>query len=181
MAKDWLVGDSREDQARERLYTLASDLMAARGVDGMDVNELARRAHCSRATVYRHVGGKSAIVEAVLSRRASEMVATVAAAAEGLDGKDRIAAVMGMALERVRSDGIARQFLDPRHVAGTAASVVGSPTVLAIAGQLLGDSAGDTAKASVAVRSVLDLLLWPAADRAEEAAVIDVVAGALAA
>ncbi|MFT3899702.1 MAG: TetR/AcrR family transcriptional regulator [Gordonia sp. (in: high G+C Gram-positive bacteria)] len=180
MAKDWLVGDNREDQARERLYALASDLMAARGVDGMDINELARRAHCSRATVYRHVGGKNAIVEAVLSRRASEMVATVAAAAEGLDGKDRIAAVMGMALDRVRSDGIARQFLDPRHVAGTAASVVGSPTVLAIAGQLLGQ-ASDTAKASVAVRSVLDLLLWPPASKTEEAAVVDVVAAALAA
>ena len=47
------------------------------GLDAFDVDSLAARVHCSRATIYRHVGGKAEIRDAVLVRAAARIVATV--------------------------------------------------------------------------------------------------------
>ena len=56
---DWLVGGDRRAIAAERIYDVATDLIAKRGFAAFDIDALAARAHCSRATIYRHVGGKA--------------------------------------------------------------------------------------------------------------------------
>ncbi|HMZ15395.1 MAG TPA: TetR/AcrR family transcriptional regulator, partial [Mycobacterium sp.] len=70
MATDWLVGDDRRTAGAERIYAAAADLIAGYGFDRFDIESLAQTVHCSRATLYRHVGGKAQILEQVLSRQA---------------------------------------------------------------------------------------------------------------
>ena len=56
MANDWLVGD-RHGAAAERIYAAATALIARDGLENFDMAELQATVHCSRATLYRHVGG----------------------------------------------------------------------------------------------------------------------------
>ena len=61
---DWLVGHDRRTAAAERIYAAATDMIASGGLDAFDVDTLASRVHCSRATIYRHAGGKAEIRDA---------------------------------------------------------------------------------------------------------------------
>lgn len=47
--------------AADRIYREATDLILANGLDSLDINTLAERLNCSRATVYRlaHCGDGS--------------------------------------------------------------------------------------------------------------------------
>ena len=51
---DWLVGGDRRTAASERIYAAATDVIARGGLEALDVDSLAARVHCSRATIYRH-------------------------------------------------------------------------------------------------------------------------------
>ena len=79
---DWLVGGDRRTAAAERIYAAATDLIAQDGA--LDVDILASRVHCSRATIYRHAGGKAEIRDAVVARAAARIVETVRLAVDGL-------------------------------------------------------------------------------------------------
>ncbi|WP_156095199.1 TetR/AcrR family transcriptional regulator, partial [Nocardia lijiangensis] len=64
---DWLAGGDRRALAVERIHAAAADLIAREGMAGLSIDRVAMRAGCSRATVYRYVGGKGALREAVLA------------------------------------------------------------------------------------------------------------------
>ena len=100
---DWLVGGDRRTAAAERIYDAAMDLIARDGLDAFDVDTLASRVHCSRATIYRHVGGKAEIRDAVLVRAAARIVDDGARAVDGLSGAERIVTAITVAL---RGDSI---------------------------------------------------------------------------
>ena len=68
---DWLVGGDRRTVATERIYDAATDLITREGPDAFDIDTLAARVHCSRATIYRYVGGKAEIRDAVVARAAA--------------------------------------------------------------------------------------------------------------
>lgn len=55
---DWLLGGERRTAAAERIYEAATDLVVRDGLDALDMDALAARVHCSRATVYRYAGAK---------------------------------------------------------------------------------------------------------------------------
>ena len=74
---DWLVGGDRRTAAADRIYAAATDLIARDGFEAFDIDALAARVHCSRATIYRHAGGKAEIRDAVLVRAAAQIVETV--------------------------------------------------------------------------------------------------------
>ena len=78
MVNDWLVGD-RHGAAAERIYAAATALIARDGLENFDMAELQATVHCSRATLYRHVGGKAQIRDAVLTREAERIVDAVRA------------------------------------------------------------------------------------------------------
>ena len=80
---DWLVGEDRRAAGAERIYTAAMDLVIRDGIDALDIDVLAARVHCSRATIYRHAGGKAEIRDAVLARAAARIVDTVRQAVAG--------------------------------------------------------------------------------------------------
>ncbi|RPA12379.1 TetR/AcrR family transcriptional regulator [Gordonia sp. OPL2] len=183
MTDDWLVGGNRAERAHDRLVDLAADLIAQRGIDAFDLGELARRAHCSRATLYRHGGGKHHLVEAVLQRTSAGIVGSIHAAVTGTSGRERAVLAMTTALREVRGDRVAGPFLRSRHAVEQAGAITRSPTVLGIAAELIWLRPGEhdsTAAASFVVRSVLALLLWPPDDPTDEDHAIDLVARAVA-
>jgi AcrR family transcriptional regulator len=56
-------------EPRQRILDAAYELFAGRGVRGVGVNELARRAGVAKATFYSHFPSKEALVLAFLARR----------------------------------------------------------------------------------------------------------------
>jgi AcrR family transcriptional regulator len=58
----------------------AARRLASHGIAGTSVNDVADAAGVSRATVYRYVGGKNEIVQAVIGREAEHVLARVATA-----------------------------------------------------------------------------------------------------
>ena len=97
---DWLVGGDRRTAAAERIYAAATDLIARDGMDAFDIDALASRVHCSRATIYRCAGGKRQIRDAVMERSAARIVDAVRLAVDGLSGAERIVTAITVALGR---------------------------------------------------------------------------------
>lgn len=161
MATDWLLDASRDRAARDRLMAVAAELIAEAGIDRFDVTELARRAHCSRATVYRHVGGRNAIVEEVLRRASGSIVAAVDHHVRGLTGRHRAVTALTVALAAARHDRIASQYLPAVGRTAEFHALMESTTVITTATDLIGLSSPDSGRAQLAVRVFLTLLLWP--------------------
>lgn len=64
----------RTRQVTERLWAAAVDILAEKGVDGLQYEELASRAHVGRATVYRRWPSRDDLVRDVLARFAETSV-----------------------------------------------------------------------------------------------------------
>jgi AcrR family transcriptional regulator len=163
---DWLVGDRRA-AAAERIYAAATELIARDGIAAFDMAALEARVHCSRATIYRHVGGKAQIRDAVLARNAERIVEAVRAAVDGMTGPDRIVTAVTVALERIRADPLGQALITSTRAASDMAWIVDSPMTRALASELNG-LAEDALAAQWIVRVVLSLLYWPVVDPAAE-------------
>jgi AcrR family transcriptional regulator len=96
--EDWLFDEGRRAVASERLYAAAAELISHDGYDAFTVDALAARVHCSRATIYRYVGGKAQIRDAVLARSAARIVDIVRANVEGLTGAERFLTAIEVAV-----------------------------------------------------------------------------------
>lgn len=164
---DWLVDGDRSALAAERIYAAAAELIYRDGFDAFNIDALAATVHCSRATVYRHVGGKSEIREAVTARAATRIVETVRSHVEGRTGSDRVVTAVTVAVAEIRSDSGGLLFVDSVRGARGASWLTASPTVAALADELAG-LADDPAGAQWIVRLVLSLLFWPAGDASAE-------------
>lgn len=164
---DWLVGDRRA-AAAERIYAAATELIARDGIEAFDIAALEARVHCSRATIYRHVGGKAQIRDAVLARNAERVVAAVRTAVDGMSGPDRIVTAVTVALERIRADPLGQALITSMRAAAEMTWIVESPLTRALAAELNGIAEEDELAAQWIVRVVLSLLYWPVADAATE-------------
>lgn len=163
---DWLVGD-RHDAAAERIYAAATELVLRRGLDAPDVDTLAARVHCSRATVYRYTGGKAKIRDVVLTRLAAGIVETVRRAVDGLHGQDRIVTAITVALEQIRSAPLRRVMLTADN-SPDVGELHESPALRRLAAELTGIT-DDPEAARWIVRVVISMAYWPMADpRLEE-------------
>jgi AcrR family transcriptional regulator len=160
---DWLVGGDRRAVATERIYEIATDLIARRGIAAFDIDALAARAHCSRATIYRHVGGKGEIRDHVLMRVAERIVDTVRRTVEGMTGSERVVTAITVALEQIRSDPLGQSMISRSTVVGQA-DLPASPVMENLAAELTGIAADDPAAARWVVRVVLSLLYLPIGD-----------------
>jgi len=170
---DWLVGGDRRSAAAERIYAAATDLIARDGLDAFDVDTLAARVHCSRATVYRHAGGKAEIRDAVVARAAARIVATVRTAVDGRRGADRIARAIAVALKQIRSDPLGGLMVSSFHGAEGMTWLAESPIVGRFATELNGLTDDDTEAAQWIVRVVMSMLYWPVEDAETERRVLE--------
>ncbi|MGV0745072.1 TetR/AcrR family transcriptional regulator [Mycolicibacterium sp. XJ870] len=167
LREDWLIGDRRA-HAAERIYAAAADLAAREGLDALDIDAIAARVHCSRATVYRHAGGKAQIRDAVLSRSAAQIVEEVRNQVDGLTGPDRVLKAITVALRRIRSDPMFDLLLGSLRSGGGMAGLGQSQVPAAFATELTGLAVDDPVAAAWIVRLVLSLVVWPGADEAVE-------------
>jgi AcrR family transcriptional regulator len=160
---DWLVGGDRRAAAAERIYDFATELIAQGGLEALDIDSLAARAHCSRATVYRHVGGKAEIRDGVLTRVAARIVETVRRAVADTSGPDRVVTAIAVALEQIRSDPLG-QLMISRTNAPEMMGIDASPVMAAFAAELTGIAADDPLAAHWIVHLVLSLVYLPIGD-----------------
>lgn len=161
MAIDWLLGTDRHETAADHIYAAAADLIAAHGFDHFDIDAVARRAHCSRATVYRHTGGKTRLRETVMARAATRITAVVDAAVSDRTGADRVHTVLSVAIREIRADPVLMAFLESDPGARAVTTFAASPALLDIAAEFIG-LRDDPVAAAWLIRTVLSLLLWPA-------------------
>lgn len=170
---DWLVGGDRRSAAAERIYDAATELIARDGLDAFDVDILAARVHCSRATIYRHAGGKGQIREAVLLRSAASVVETVGNAVDGLSGADRIARAIAVALTQIRSHPLRESMVDSLRSGRGMTWLAESPVVAGFAADLNGLTQDDRDAAQWILRVVLSMLCWPVDDVEAERRVVE--------
>jgi AcrR family transcriptional regulator len=164
---DWLFDDGRRRAAVERIYAAATELISRDGIDAFNVDALAAQTHCSRATIYRYVGGKKDIREVVLARAATRIVETVRASVEGRTGPDRVLTAIEVAVAEIRIDPSGQLFLESARAGGWN-WLTASDAVADFASELTGIAGDDPHAAQWIVRLVLSLLLLPDADpRAE--------------
>jgi len=165
---DWLVGEDRRAVGAERIYEAAAELISRDGLDAFDLGALAARVHCSRATIYRHTGGKTAIRDAVIARAATRIVDAVRETVAGLTGPDRVLTAISAALAQIRSDPLSRLLTATVHATSATTQLTDSPVLTSLASDLTGLTGEEHIAAEWIVRVVLSLLSWPGHDAQAE-------------
>ena len=95
----------------EQIYKAATESVAANGFDGMSMEDIALRAGCARATVYRRVGSREMIRDVVLNQAIARVTSSVAQAVAHLTGDERLVAAMFASLETIRADPVSAALL----------------------------------------------------------------------
>jgi AcrR family transcriptional regulator len=169
--EDWVVGGDRRAAAAERIYSAAVDLVLRDGLDAFDIDSLAERVHCSRATVYRYAGGKAQIRDAVLLRVAAGITNTVRREVDRLSGPERVVKAIAVALQQIRSDPI-RRLMMASSKAPQLSDLHSSPVLGALAAELAGITDDDPAAALWIVHVVLSMAYLPLGDEQIEAEIL---------
>lgn len=164
---DWLIEGERRTAAADRIYAAATDLVLRDGLEAFDMDALAARVHCSRATIYRYAGGKAQIRDAVLVRLAARIVDSVRRAVKDLSGAERVAKAITVALEDIRSDPI-RQMMMGLSGGRDLTELPSSPVLGRLAADLTGITDDDPQAAQWIVRVVMSLAVWPIGDSRTE-------------
>lgn len=98
----WLA-DAKTELAAERILDAAGVLFVERGVDEPGMDEVARAAGCSRATLYRYFENRNALIYAFAHREARLITKQVAqATADVADPHRRLVAAVLACLAAVR-------------------------------------------------------------------------------
>ncbi|OSC40959.1 TetR/AcrR family transcriptional regulator [Mycobacterium decipiens] len=155
---DWI--DDRRAAAADRIYAAATDLVVRDGLDALDIDTLAARVHCSRATIYRHVGGKAQLRDAVLMRIAAGIIDTVGRAVAGMGGCERVMTAITVALEQIRSDPM-RRLMMGAVTAPELSELHSSPVLSRLAAELSGLTDDDPQAARWIVHVVMSLAYLP--------------------
>lgn len=164
---DWLAGGDRRTLAIDRIERAALALFLERGIDNVTADDIAAAAGCSRATLYRCVGGKPRLMRAVIVRAAGSVVARVEAAVDSVPpGRRPVEAILA-AVAAIRADPVLRQWLIRHRSPDTDEFLAAAPELGHIATALTRIAPDDEAAGWV-VRVVLSLLTWPLSDAAAE-------------
>jgi AcrR family transcriptional regulator len=169
--EDWVVGGDRRAAAAERIYAAAVDLVLRDGFDSFDIDTLAQRVHCSRATIYRYAGGKTQIRDAALLRIAAGITDTVRREVDGLSGPERVVKAISVALQQIKSDPIRRLMMSSSKTTDLS-DLHSSPVLSALATELTGITDDDPAAAMWIVHVVLSLAYLPLSDKHLEAEIL---------
>ncbi|BBX06184.1 TetR/AcrR family transcriptional regulator [Mycolicibacterium aichiense] len=169
---DWVLGGDRATAAAERIYTAATELVIRDGLDALDIDTVAARVHCSRATVYRHAGGKAQIRDAVLMRLAAGIIDTVRNSVAELTGAERVITAITVALQQIRSDPL-RRLMFSAGSPPDLRELHSSPMLAHLAAELTGITDDDPQAAQWIVRVVVSLAYSPIASVRQERAVLE--------
>lgn len=173
MAGDWLA-DRRSEVAADRILDAASELFAHRDAASVGMNEIARAAGCSRATLYRYFETRDALHSSYAHREAQRIyVGLIDRIGSLTDPRSRLIEGIIVALQSVRENpALASWFAaSDRPIGGEMAGQ--SEVVHALVSgfvQSLGVGDSDTAdrEARWLLRVMTSLLMFPGRDDAEE-------------
>ncbi|MEI6251399.1 MAG: helix-turn-helix domain-containing protein [Mycobacteriaceae bacterium] len=177
---DWLA--PRRTAACDRVLDAAGELFAARGVAAVGMNDIARAAGCSRATLYRYFDNREALYSAYVHREARTLNRRIAEMAHGIsDPSERLLAAMTNALALVRENPSLSAWF-ARTPAGAEAAEESAVVQAMSAGFLLSLGHADVAAAQRwarwLVRALASLLSVPGRDADDERAMLtELVAG----
>ncbi|UFS99918.1 TetR/AcrR family transcriptional regulator [Nocardia huaxiensis] len=169
---DWLAGGDRRTVARKRIETAAAELFLERGVERVSIEDVAARVGCSRATLYRHIGGKTELVRAVMTTSAATVAARVSAEVAALYGSRRAVEAILASVSAIRADPALSQWLTNIRSGGADEYLSTAPELGRIALTVTG-LPPDAATAQWIVRIVLALLAWPLPGAAAEREMIE--------
>jgi AcrR family transcriptional regulator len=175
---DWL-GAHRTEAAADRILDAAEQLYTQRDSDSIGMNEIARAAGCSRATLYRYFENREALRTAYVHRETHRLGRAIKEQIVGIDEpRERLIASITATLRMVRSTpALASWFAVTRPpIAGELAER--SEVIAALAAAFV-SSLGPQEPAIVerrarwVVRVITSLLLFPGRDEADERAMIE--------
>ncbi|MGW4631669.1 TetR/AcrR family transcriptional regulator [Nocardia sp. NPDC004415] len=169
---DWLTGGDRRAAAVDRIERTALALFLEHGIDSVTAEDIAAAAGCSRATLYRHVGGRPQLVRAVVLRAAGGVVARIDHAVDKIPAQRRPVEAILAAVAALRADPVLHQWLTRHRSPGTDGLLASAPELGHLATTLT-RIAPDDAAAGWIVRVVLSLLTWPLPDAAAERALVE--------
>ncbi|EUA13027.1 bacterial regulatory s, tetR family protein [Mycobacterium kansasii 732] len=175
---DWLAA-RRTEVAADRILDAAAQLYTERDPGSIGMNEIARAAGCSRATLYRYFDSREALRAAYVHRETRRLGREIMQHISGVeDPQERLVASIAATLRMVReSPALAAWFAATRPPIG--GELAGqSEVITALAAAFLqslgsGDGAGLERRARWAVRVIISLLTFPGRDEADERAMIE--------
>jgi AcrR family transcriptional regulator len=172
---DWL-GPARTAAACDRILDAAGALFAERGVESVGMNDIARAAGCSRATLYRYFDNREALHAAYVHRHAHEVNRQLAELVGGItEPRERLLTALTHALRLVRENPALAAWFTRTAIGAAAAE--GSEVVQAMtAGFLLSVDSEDVdaarRQARWLVRVLTSFLTVPGRDPEEERAML---------
>lgn len=175
---DWL-GTHRTEAAADRILDAAERLYTQRDSDSIGMNEIARAAGCSRATLYRYFENREALRTAYIHRETRRLGREIIARAGDIeDPRERLVASILVTLAMVReSPALASWFATTRPPAG--GELAGQSDVIAALAVAFLHSLGPDDAAAVerrarwTVRVIVSLLTYPGRDEDDERAMIE--------
>jgi len=175
---DWLAA-RRGEVAADRILDAAEALYTERDSDSIGMNEIARAAGCSRATLYRYFENREALRTAYVHRETRRLGREIGRQIRGVDEpRERLITSIAVTLRMVReSPALASWFATTRPPIG--GELAGqSDVITALAAAFLHslgpeDPAVVERRARWAVRVIISLLMFPGHDEADERAMIE--------
>ena len=175
---DWLAS-RRSEVAADRILDAAEELYTERDQASVGMNEIARAAGCSRATLYRYFESREALWTAYVHRETRRLGRAISEQIDGVgDPRERVIASMTAALRMVReSPALSSWFAVTRLPIG--GELAGrSEVITALAASFVNslgpdDPAVVERRARWLVRVLTSLLMYPGHDEADERAMIE--------
>jgi len=175
---DWLAS-SRSEVAADRILDAAEELHTQRDQASIGMNEIARAAGCSRATLYRYFESREALRAAYVHREARRLGRAIMERIGGVaDPRERLVASVTAALRMVReSPALSSWFAITRPPMGGEVARQ-SEVVTALVASFVNslgpeDPAVVERRARWVVRVITSLLMFPGQDEAEERSMIE--------
>ena len=177
-SNDWLAA-TRTEVAADRILDAAERLYTQRDPASIGMNEIARAAGCSRATLYRYFENREALRTAYVHREAYRLSREIKRQIDSIeDPRERLIASIAVTLRMVRDNpALASWFAITRPPLG--GEIAGhSEVITALAAAFVSslgsdDPATTERRARWVVRVITSLLMFPGRDETDERAMID--------
>ena len=164
--KDWVLGVDRSAEARDRIMSAASEFVSRNGFEAFTVDALAAQLNCSPATIYRHTGGKAAILERLISLFSQRIIGSIRQAVAGIEGTERVVTAIVVALDCMRAEPLGKLMMGDIRPGDDTGTVTASPVVVKMAEEMIGRS--DPIAAQWLIRITFALWYWPVKDKRTE-------------
>jgi AcrR family transcriptional regulator len=175
-ANDWL-SERRTEVAADRILDAAEELFTRNDPGSVGMNEIAKAAGCSRATLYRYFENRDALRSAYVNRETYRLFDKIKEQIAGItEPGERLSAGIATTLRLVRESPALSSWFATTPIGGEMAEH--SDVIAALAAAFVNslgatDPATTERRARWLVRVITSLLIFPGRDPAEEQAMIE--------